>query len=295
MSQALTLSSEGAVAVLKDAIELAKPRITGMVVFTTAMGLWAAPASLSPARTAALLIGTTMLVASANIFNSWMERDVDGLMIRTKERPLPVGRFDPWSALALAVFLGVFSVPILAVAVNPLTALLGAIAHATYVLVYTPLKRVTPWALEIGAIPGAVPPLMGWAAAMNGLEAGGWLLFGILFFWQLPHFLAIAIYLREDYARGGLRVISVARGEATARRRLLVWTVALVAWSFVALPLGMAGLPYAVVAALAGCGFLWIAIEGVARAVGGAWARRAMLYSLVYLVALIAALVLDAR
>src|SRR5512137_2869457 len=142
MSQALTLPDEGVVSVLRDAVELAKPRITGMVVFTTAMGLWAAPASLSAGRTAALLIGTTMLVASANIFNSWIERDVDGRMLRTKDRPLPAGRFDPWTAFALAVFLGVFSVPILAVLVNPLTALLGAIAHATYVLVYTPLKRV---------------------------------------------------------------------------------------------------------------------------------------------------------
>ena len=295
MSQALILPAEGVVTLLKDAVELAKPRITGMVVFTTAMGLWAAPAPLSAARTVALLVGTTMLVASANIFNSWMERDVDARMLRTKERPLPAGRFDPWSALALAVGLGVFAIPILAVIVNPLTALLGAIAHAVYVLVYTPLKRVTPWALEIGAIPGAVPPLMGWAAATNGVAAGGWLLFGILFLWQLPHFIAIAIYLREDYARGGLRVVSVVRGEASARRRLLAWTVVLVAWSFLALPLGAAGIPYAVVAAIVGLGFLAIAVDGVRRAVGGAWARRAMLYSLVYLVAVAAALVLDAR
>lgn len=295
MSQALTLPEEGLAAVLRDAVELAKPRITGMVVFTTAMGLWAAPASISAARTVALLVGTTMLVSSANIFNSWLERDVDGRMQRTKDRPLPAGRFDPWTAFALAVFLGVFSIPILALAVHPLTALLGAIAHAIYVLVYTPLKRITPWALEIGAIPGAVPPLMGWSAATHGLEAGGWLLFGILFLWQLPHFIAIAIYLREDYARGGLRVVSVVRGETSARRRLLAWTVALVAWSFVALPIGAAGLPYALVAAAVGAGFLAIAVDGVMRAVGGAWARRAMLYSLVYLVAVAAALVLDGR
>lgn len=284
-----------AVGALGDAVDLAKPRITGMVVFTTAMGLWAAPTSIGAARTGILLVATAMLVASANIFNSWYERDTDALMTRTRHRPIPAGRVDPWTAFAIATMCGVFAVPLLAIAINPLTALLGALAHAIYVLVYTPLKRVTPWALEVGAIPGAIPPLMGWAAATGRLDPPGWVLFGILFFWQLPHFIAIAIYLKEDYARGGLRVLPVAVGEAAARRRLLVYTGALAATSLAAIPFGMAGVAYGAAAALLGAAFLLLAARGVVAAAGGAWARRTMLFSLVYLVALVTALVLDAR
>ena len=193
---------------LRDLLDLAKPRITTMVVFTTAMGLWLAPGSIGAARTALLLFGTALLVGSANILNCWYERETDGLMIRTRNRPLPAGRLEPGTALALGIACGVFAIPLLALAINPLTAVLGAIAHSTYVLVYTPLKKVSPWALELGAIPGAIPPLMGWTAATGTLSLPGWFLFGILFFWQIPHFLAIAIYLEDDYRRGGLKVLS---------------------------------------------------------------------------------------
>lgn len=294
MSQAAALRSP-TVTTLRDVVELGKPRITTMVVFTTAMGLWAAPNGIGPARTALLLVGTAMLVVSANTFNSWYERDTDGLMTRTRQRPIPSGRVDPWSAFAIAVVLGAFAVPLLAIAINPLTALLGALAHGIYVLVYTPLKRITPWALEIGAVPGAIPPLMGWAAATGGLAAPGWVLFGILFFWQLPHFLAIAIYLKDDYARGGIRVLPVASGEPAARRRLLGYTAALAAVSLTAVPLGMAGAAYGLIAAILAAVFLAFGVQGVIRASGGAWARRVMLYSLVYLVALVTSLAIDAR
>ena len=183
-----------------------------MVVFTTAMGLWLAPGSIGAARTVLLLFGTALLVGSANTLNCWYERETDGLMNRTRNRPLPAGRLDPSVALALGIVGAAFAIPILSFAINPLTALLGAIAHATYVLVYTPLKKVSPWALEVGAIPGAIPPLMGWTAATGTLSLPGWFLFGILFFWQIPHFLAIAIYLEADYRRGGFKVFSVERG-----------------------------------------------------------------------------------
>jgi protoheme IX farnesyltransferase len=294
MSEAFALSSPAA-AGLRDVVDLAKPRITTMVVFTTAMGLWAAPDPIAPARAAILLFATALLVASANVFNSWYERDSDALMQRTRQRPIPAGRVDPWTAFALAALCGAFAVPLLAIAINPLTALLGAIAHGVYVLVYTPLKRITPWALEIGAVPGAIPPLMGWAAATGRLNAPGWVLFGILFFWQLPHFIAISIYLKEDYARGGLRVLPVAQGEPAARARLLAYTAALAAVSFAAIPLLGAGVAYGAVAAVLAAAFLVLAAQGVVTAVGGAWARRTMLYSLVYLVTLVTALVLDAR
>jgi protoheme IX farnesyltransferase len=283
------------ISTLRDLLDLAKPRITSMVVFTTAMGLWLAPGGIGAARTALLLCGTALLVGSANTLNCWYERETDGLMIRTRNRPLPAGRLDPWTALAFGAVCGVFAIPILAIAINPLTALLGAIAHATYVLVYTPLKKLSPWALEIGAIPGAIPPLMGWTAATGTLSLPGWFLFGILFFWQIPHFLAIAIYLEDDYRRGGFKVFSVTRGPVTAARWLAFYTVLLVAVSLLAQPLGLAGFAYSAAASALGVGFLEFARRGIMRPVAGAWARRTMLYSIAWLTALMLALVAFAR
>ena len=279
----------------RDLVEIAKPRITTMVVFTTAIGVWLAPGSIGTARTALLFLGTAMLVASANMLNCWYERDTDALMLRTRLRPIPAGRLDAWSGFAAGIALGVFSIPILALAVNPLTAFLGAIAHTTYVWAYTPLKRVTPLALEVGAIPGAIPPLMGWTAGTGALAVPGWFLFGLLFFWQLPHFLAIAIYLEEDYRRGGLDVLTVRRGALAASRRIGIYTAALVVLSLLAQPLGIAGLGYTIAAAAFGAGFLALALPGLSGKLGGAWARRTMLYSIVWLTAVLAALVLDAR
>jgi protoheme IX farnesyltransferase len=280
---------------LRDLLDLAKPRITSMVVFTTAMGLWLAPGSIGAGRTALLLIGTALLVGSANMLNCWYERETDGLMLRTRNRPLPAGRLEPWTALALGLGCGATAIPILALSINPLTALLGAIAHATYVLVYTPLKKLSPWALEVGAIPGAIPPLMGWTAATGALSLPGWFLFGILFFWQIPHFLAIAIYLEDDYRRGGLKVFSVERGPVTAARWLAFYTVALVAVSLLAQPLRLAGLAYTAAALVLGAGFLAFAKRGVTGPIEGAWARRTMLYSIAWLAALMLSLVAFAR
>jgi len=282
-------------AIVRDAVALTKPRITTMVVFTTAMGLVLAHGGIGAARTALLLLGQALLVGSANIFNSWAEREQDGRMLRTRQRPLPAGRLDPWFALALAIGCGVFAVPILALAINPLTALLGAIAHATYVLVYTPLKRVSPLALEVGAIPGAIPPLMGWTAATGTLALPGFFLFAILFFWQVPHLLAIAIYLEEDYRRGGFKVLTVERGAAVAGHRLAAYTLVLVAVSLLAQPLGLAGPFYTATAAILGAGFVVMAWPGFSGRAGGAWARRAMLYSIAWLTALMVALVAFAR
>lgn len=298
-AEALTLDAvprpRALVSGLRDLVDLAKPRITLMVVFTAAIGLFAAPGSAGAARSVILLAGTALLVASANVFNSWIEREADARMIRTRSRPLPAGRVDPWSAFGLAIGLGVFAVPLLAVGISPKVALLGAIAHAVYVLVYTPLKRVTPWALEIGAIPGAIPPLMGWVAATGTLSPGGWSLFGILFFWQLPHFLAIALYLEEDYRRGGFRVLSVVRGQSVARRRLLLHSIGLAAAGIAPWFVGMTGIAYAATAAVLGTTGIVLAARGVWKRSGAAWARRIMLWTLVHQVALVLALVLDAR
>jgi protoheme IX farnesyltransferase len=146
----------------------------------------------------------------------------------------------------------------------------------------------------VGAVPGAIPPLMGWTAVTNSLSAGGWVLFGILFLWQLPHFIAISLYLKEDYRRGGLQVLSVAYGEAAARRHLFAYTVLLVVVSLTAPPLGLAGPAYFATAALLGGGFLYLAAVGLRPVVKAVWARRTFAYSLVYLSVLIVVLVLDA-
>jgi protoheme IX farnesyltransferase len=279
---------------VRDLLELGKPRITLLVVLTTAVGLWLAPVALHPLRGALFLVGTALLVAAANTLNCWYERDVDARMHRTRNRPLPARRVEPAAALAYGLGLGAAALGLLAATTNVLTIALGALALASYVLVYTPMKRFSPWAVVVGAVPGALPPLMGWTAATGAFGGPGWLLFGILFFWQLPHFVAISLYLEDDYRRGGLRVLSVAYGETAARRHLFAYTVALVAVSFAALPIGLGGTLYLTCAAVLGTGFLAIAAAGLGSAAGAGWARAVFAYSLVYLPALIGVLVFDA-
>jgi len=215
-------------------------------------------------------------------------------MRRTRRRPLPAGRLDASLALALAAGIAALALPTILLVTNALTAILGFIALAIYVAIYTPLKRVSPRALEIGGIPGAIPPLMGWAAATGGLEAPAWALFGIMYFWQLPHFIAIALWLKEDYARGGMQVLPVAHGERVARRMMLAYTVGLVAASLAPAALGITGMAYAVTAAVLGGVFLALAMRALPEGSGALGARRVFLYSLIYLPVLLSVLVLDA-
>jgi protoheme IX farnesyltransferase len=292
---AIRRTETGVAGRLRDLVQLGKPRITLLVLFTGAVGLWMAPGGLGLARAIAFLLATACLVASANTLNCWMERDTDGLMRRTRDRPLPAGRLAPRDALTAGIVEAALALGALAWATNALTLALGVLALLTYVFVYTPLKRVSWWAVVVGALPGALPPLMGWTAVTNTLSAGGWVLFGILFLWQLPHFISISLYLKEDYRRGGLQVLPVAYGDAAARRHLFAYTVLLVLVSLTAPPLGLAGPAYLGTAALLGAGFLYLAGGGLRPAVRAVWARRTFAYSLVYLSVLIAVLVLDAR
>ncbi len=280
---------------VRDLVELGKPRITMLVLFTTAVGLWMAPGSLGFVGTLLFLMGTAGLVASANTLNCWVERDSDGLMHRTRRRPLPAGRLEPRVALISGMFVGVAALALVWATTNPLTFALGATALLSYVLVYTPLKRVSWLALLVGAVPGAIPPLMGWTALTGELSLPGWVLFGILFFWQLPHFIAISLYLKEDYRRGGLKVLPLVHGDAVARRHLFVYTLVLVGVSLGALPLGLAGPVYLAAATLLGAGFVYLAARGLRPVVEAVWARRTFAYSLIYLSLLIGILVLDAR
>jgi protoheme IX farnesyltransferase len=278
----------------RDLLDLAKPRITALVVMTTGAGLALAPQSLRPLPALLFLAGTALLVAAANTLNCWLEIDTDALMSRTRNRPLPAGRLRPTTALTSGVVLAAIALALLWGSTNALTTGLGLLALVSYVAIYTPLKRRSPWALVVGAVPGALPPLMGWTAATAEINTPGLVLFGLLFFWQLPHFIAIALHFQEDYARGGLAVLPIAHGERTARWHLFGSSVALLVFSAMAKPLGVAGLAYTITALSLGAGFVALALVGVRDGSDSAWSRRAFLYSLVYLPVVLGALLIDA-
>jgi protoheme IX farnesyltransferase len=286
-----------ALPVLRDLVALTKPRITAMVLLTEAAGAWLAPGRAAGSRLLLSIVGTALIVGAANALNMWWERDVDAHMARTRNRPLPAGRLSPDVALAFGLALAALSAPMLFM-VNPATGLLGLIALVSYVVVYTPLKRHTHLALLVGAVPGAIPPLLGWSTVTGTLGTGGLLLFSVLFLWQVPHFAAIAIFRADDYARAGLQVVSVQHGERAARRTVMFFTVLLVATTLLFVPLGLAGRAYLAVATVLGAAFLALAMRGVR---GGAkldvarWAKRVFVFSIPYLTLLLVALLLDHR
>jgi protoheme IX farnesyltransferase len=283
-------------AVARDLVALAKPRLAGLVVCTAAGGLWLAPGRRDLGAALALLLGTSAVVGAANALNNYLEREVDGRMRRTRDRPLPGGRVEPLVAVALGLGLPAIALPAMALYTNALTAALGALALFLYVVVYTPLKQRSALALFVGAIPGAMPPLMGWTAATGRLDAGGLALFAILFCWQLPHFLAISLYLKDDYARGGLKVFALVHGDRATKAWAAATSLLLVPVSLTLVPLGLAGPLYAVPAALLGAGLSAHALAGLWQA-GPAqrWARTFFLLTLAYLTLLFAALLAGAR
>ena len=281
-------------ATASDLMALAKPRITALVVFTTAIGLWLAPHGLRPLTIALTLVGTVLIVAAANVLNMYLERDTDALMARTMNRPLPAHRMDPGIALRFGVALAAVSVPLLTFAVGALPGLLASIALVSYVLLYTPMKRQTATSLLVGALPGAIPPLIGWTAATERLDLPGVLLFAVMFLWQVPHFLAITLFRKEEYARAGLVVQpNEPGGEREARANIVRYTVALVAVSLLFVPLGVGRGAYLAVALMVGAIFLGYAIGGLRQGAGRRWARNLFLLSLLYLPVLFGALVLD--
>jgi protoheme IX farnesyltransferase len=277
-----------------DLSEMTKPGITTMVVLTAGLGfLLARGETFSFLLLVWTLLGTGLVSAGASVLNHVIEREPDALMRRTENRPLPAGRLDPDVALLFGVALGVAGLLELALAVNLLTALLGAVALAGYVFVYTPLKRVTSLATVVGAVPGAIPPMMGWSAVRGQLDPAAWVLFGILFFWQMPHFLAIAWLCREDYARGGFPMLTVldTDGGRTARQMIL-YGAALIPVSLLPSVLGLMGTVYFVGALV--LGFVYLAFSfGFARTRSTSGARWLMLASILYLPAVLLVMLLD--
>jgi protoheme IX farnesyltransferase len=271
-------------------VELAKPGVTGLVAVTLLTGALTAPEHMPLARLLVALVGTVAVVASANALNMYLERDTDALMSRTRTRPLPTGRLAPEVVLAFAAVTAVVGLSLLAAFVGTLPTLLTLLALVSYVAVYTPLKRVTPLALFAGAIPGALPPLIGWASVMGSLSVLAWMQFSILFVWQLPHFLAIAIFRREEYARAGMKVLPVVRGVPRTKIEMVVYSLLLVVVSLAPIGLGLAGFAYAAIALASGLGFLALATAGFGAKNERQWARRVFFASMPYLVVVLGSL-----
>jgi protoheme IX farnesyltransferase len=281
-----------AVGLVRDLVALTKPRITLLVILTGAAGMWLAPGHLRGPTLWLSLVGTALIVSSANALNMWWERDLDGKMARTKDRPLPAGRLSAPLALAFGLALGAVSLPLL-LAVNVATAALGLLALVVYACVYTPLKQHTWLALLVGAVPGAMPPLMGWTTVTGRIEVGGLLLFGVLFLWQVPHFAAITLFRAKDYARAGMKVIAVQHGERAAKHVIVGYTVLLVVNTLLLFPFRLAGERYLAVATVSGVVFLVMGVRGLAKKSGPRWAKQVFAYSILYLVVLIASMLLD--
>ena len=278
---------------IQDYIELSKPRISFFCILMTAGGVILAPGNISVLSFIMTLIGTALSVASANTFNMIYERETDKLMRRTKFRPLATGRLKVSHAVFFATGLGILSIYLLATYVNLLTALLAFIAIFAYSLIYTPLKYKTPLALVIGAFPGAMPPLLGWTAVSNKIDVASLVLFGVLFAWQMPHFIAIAIYHKEDYSKAGIKVVSAIRGDHIAKVQALLWTFVLIVVSISLVPLRVGGFIYLIFAIGLGIWFLRLSILGLKKDVLPSWPRKFFLASLVYLPVLVLGLVAD--
>jgi protoheme IX farnesyltransferase len=275
-------------------VELTKPRITFLIVLTAAAGFaLASTGHVDYTGLVRAMIGIALLSSGIATINQFMERDLDGLMRRTANRPLPSGKLLPWEALAFGVTLTVLAEVYLAALVNPLTGLLGLTVIAGYLFGYTPLKTRTSLSTMVGAFPGAVPPLIGWAAARGEISLEAWVLFAILFLWQFPHFLAIAWMYREDYARAGILMLPVVEpdGRVTAQQ-IVVYTLLLLPVSLLPTALGVSGKVYFVGAIVLGLLFLYSSVRA-ALSKSRQEARRLLLASVIYLPLLFILMVLD--
>src|SRR5579862_8006280 len=279
---------------MRDYMELTKPRITLVILICAAVGYrFGCGAAFQWAILAHVLFGTALLASGTSALNQWYEVDSDAKMRRTRRRPLPAGRIERRHGLAFGLLLSTAGFAVLWYGTNLLTAALGLFTLLTYLLVYTPLKQRSPICTTVGAIPGAMPPLIGYAAAGHGIDGGAMALFLILFVWQFPHFDAIAWMYRDDYARGGIRMLPVIDpdGESTARR-IVVCSILLIPISLIPRLLGMTGSIYAAAAVAAGMGLLYIGVR-LGRDRTCARARHVLLASVLYLPMVLAVMVID--
>lgn len=248
-------------AVVSDYVALTKPRLNFLVVATSAAGYYlGAPGTLDMVSMAHAVIGTALVAGGAAVLNQLYERDTDALMHRTQRRPLPAGRVAPPEARMFGAALSAAGLVLLAARTNWLAAALALGTLVIYLVIYTPMKRRTPVATLVGAVPGALPALIGWTAARGSVTAGGAALFAIVFLWQMPHFMAIAWLYRDDYAKAGFPMLSVIEPEGRRAGRQALWyAVVLLPVSLVPAFVGVAGAIYLAVAAVLGAGLLYLA------------------------------------
>jgi protoheme IX farnesyltransferase len=279
---------------LSEFVQLAKPGVVFMVLVTAVVGFYLG----SDQRPDLFLLGATLLGVGASAagtlaLNQYVERDLDARMHRTRERPLPAGRLQPLDALVFGAFLTAAGLLILCFAVNVRSGFVTALTVVSYLGLYTPLKRRTPLCSLVGAVPGALPPVAGWAAATNNLDIGAWVLFAILFFWQLPHSLAIARLYADDYARAGFRLLPVVDREGkSTERQIFANCLALLVVALLPTLLGMTGTLYFVSSLVLGIGFLTCgALTVTSQSLAAS--RRVLLASLVYLPLLLGLMAVD--
>lgn len=278
---------------IKDVVALTKPRITLLALITTLAGIKVSSEQVSLSLIFWTLLGTALIVSGSGALNMFLERFVDGLMERTRERPLVQERISPQFGLGFGSVLVGLSLPILIYMVNPLVAWIGFASFIFYVLIYTPLKRKTSWSLIIGAIPGAAPPLMGWAAATQQINLTALMLFLTMFFWQIPHFLAIGLFRRDEYVQAGFKIFPHKQELWSIKLQMLIFTIFLFPASLSISYLGYAGHWYTWMATLLNVGFLLSLLLGYRKKETYQWGRRVFFASLLYLTLLFLALFFD--
>jgi protoheme IX farnesyltransferase len=287
--------SDKKIDVIFDLFSLTKPRLSSLVIFTCALGLFLAPGEISLWRAILSVGATSGLVAGACMINCWMEKDIDALMERTKNRPLPSGRLNPILAVSVGVSLVILCLVLLYSFINPLTGTLGLIATLTYVFLYTPMKKISSWALFAGAIPGAIPPLMGWTTMTNSIGDLGIVLFAILFIWQLPHFLSISMYHAKDYNNANFKIFPTQIGIRKTIHHISIYTLGLLLVSLVPYYMGVSNSSYRNFMFFLGGGFLLLALMGYQKKENSnellVWSRHYFYASLIYLPCVFLALI----
>jgi protoheme IX farnesyltransferase len=280
--------------VLADYVTLTKPRVQLLLLLTTVTTMYVA-GDPSMSLVALTVLGGSLSAGGAAAINHYWDRDIDAQMARTATRPVPSGRVSPRAALTYGLVLAALSFLLLATTVNLLSAFLALAGFLGYVLVYTIwLKRTTPQNIVIGGAAGAVPPLVGWAAVTGGLDPAALYLFAIVFYWTPPHFWALSLLMKDDYARVGVPMMPVVHGEVETRRQIVLYTTLLVVLTLLPVAFGFFGAIYAVCAVLLGGTFLTLSIR-LQRRADRRSALRTYLYSLAYLALLFGAMVVDAR
>jgi protoheme IX farnesyltransferase len=287
--------AEPSLASVGDYIALLKPRVMSLVVFTALVGLSVAPGSLHPVTAFTALLCIAVGAGASGALNMWFDADIDAKMTRTARRPVPAGRIQPGEALAFGLTLSGFSVVILGVLVNVLSAALLAFTIFFYAVVYTMwLKRSTPQNIVIGGAAGAFPPMIGWAAVTGSLSLEPVVLFAIIFFWTPPHFWALALYKTEDYARAGIPMLPVVAGDAATRLQILLYTLVVVPIGIAPWPLGYAGLLYGATSVVTGAIMVLLAVQVFReRRPAERAARNLFAFSILYLFLLFAVLLVE--